>query len=162
MNESQPFIRVCSKTQSLNLYHHDKLLQTYLISTAKNGLGETENSEKTPRGWHEIADKIGEGAQSNAVFVSRELTGEIYSPALRQQFPDRDWILTRILRLRGLEKGRNQGPGIDSYDRYIYIHGTPDENEMGELGSRGCVRMRNSDIIDLFERVEVGTQIYIE
>lgn len=162
MTDSKSFIKVLSNTQTLSLYDNDKLIQEYLISTAKNGLGEAEDSEKTPRGWHEIADKIGAGEKPNAVFISREPTGEIYSPALRKAFPDRDWILTRILRLRGLEKGRNQGPGIDSFDRYIYIHGTPDENTMGEIASKGCVRMRNADIIDLFDRVSVGTEIYIE
>lgn len=116
----------------------------------------------TPRGKHVIAEKIGGGAEINTVFVGRCPTGEIYSPALRRQHPGRDWILTRILWLRGVERGVNRGGEVDSYNRYIYIHGAPDDVPMGTPGSAGCIRMRNKDIIALFERVQVGTPVKIQ
>lgn len=162
MSIAESMMKVSSDKQTLSLYIDDTLFKTYLISTAKNGLGEEENSEKTPRGWHEIAEKIGAEQAVNTVFVSRVPTGEIYTPTLRANFPDRDWILTRILRLKGLEEGRNRGPGIDSYDRYIYIHGTPDETHLGKIGSKGCIRMANTDIIELFDKVSIGSKIIIE
>lgn len=154
-------IRIHSKEQRLYFDQGDRHC-SYLVSTGKNGMGEQEHSEKTPRGWHEIAEKIGQDAPQNAVFIAREPTGEIYSQALAEAYPGRDWILTRILRLRGLESGRNQGPGVDSFQRYIYIHGTPDTTELGRIGSRGCIRMHNKDIIELFNLVTVGTKIFID
>ncbi len=114
-----------------------------MISSGKNGIGETENSGKTPRGWHEVAEKFGENEPENAVFIARQPTGEIYNSDLAEQFPERDWILRRILWLSGLEEGFNQGNGCDTYQRYIYIHGTPDTEPMGMPLSHGCIRMRN-------------------
>jgi lipoprotein-anchoring transpeptidase ErfK/SrfK len=108
-----------------------------------------------------IAEKIGAGVPPNTVFVERQPTGEIYTPELRARFPQRDWILTRILWLAGAEPGKNQGGDVDTYRRYIYIHGSPDEVAMGMPGSRGCIRMRNADVVDLFDRVEVGTKVLI-
>ena len=119
-------------------------------------------SECTPRGEHIIAEKIGAGAAVNTVFVGRRPTGEFYRPALRQAQPERDWILTRILWLSGLEAGKNKGADRDSHARYIYIHGAPDDVTMGRPGSRGCVRMRNADIIELFDRIETGTRVSIQ
>ncbi len=137
------------------------LMQTR-VSTARNGAGERINSGCTPRGRHVIRAKIGAGQPPNAVFVSRRPTGEIYSPALRAAYPGRDWILTRILWLSGLEPGRNRLGDVDTMRRYIYIHGCPDEDPMGVPGSRGCIKMRNHEIIELFDRVHTGTLVDIK
>lgn len=147
--------------QKLRLFDGDELVKEYSVSTAKNGPGEQMDSECTPRGEHVIAEKIGDGSAVNSVFVGRETTGELYHPDLREHFPDRDWILTRILWLSGTEQGRNQGGDVDSRDRYIYIHGSPDDVAMGKPGSRGCIRMRNDDVIELFNQVEAGTKVFI-
>ena len=136
-------------------------LARYPISTALNGPGEQDSSGGTPRGEHDIRARIGEGQPLNTVFRGRRPTGEIYSPQLAAEHPDRDWILTRILWLCGREWGRNRGPGVDSFRRFIYIHGTPDTEPMGEALSHGCVRMRNTDIAELFARVRVGTRVVI-
>jgi len=133
----------------------------YSISTAANGAGERENSGCTPRGWHMISEKFGDGLPINSVFVARQATGEIYTDELAVAYPARDWILTRILWLTGLEAGVNQGEGCDSHARYIYIHGTPDSEPMGEPRSHGCIRMRNTDLLALFEQVDVGTIVQI-
>ncbi len=161
--KSSPFsIEVNASAQTLTLRDaQDRVLMQTKISTARNGLGEFYGSEKTPRGAHYIRAKIGGGQPISSVFVSRRPTGEIYSPQLRAAFPNRDWILTRILWLSGLEAGKNRLGKVDTMRRYIYIHGCPDEDAMGVPGSRGCVKMRNSEIIDLFERVPVGTRVLI-
>lgn len=138
-----------------------RILMQCRISTALNGVGEVVDSEKTPRGVHYIRAKIGAGLPPNTVLISRRPTGEIYSPQLRAAFPDRDWILTRILWLCGLEPGKNRLGNVDTMRRYIYIHGCPDEDSLGVPGSHGCIKMRNSEIIDLFERVAVGTRVHI-
>ena len=147
--------------QSLKLFSGESLIKEYPVSTAKNGSGERMDSECTPRGTHIISEKIGNEALKNTVFVSRQSTGELYTPKLRKEHPDRDWILTRILWLGGTEPGYNQGGDVDSHERYIYIHGSPDDVEMGKPGSRGCVRMRNEDVIELFDQVEEGTEVRI-
>jgi L,D-transpeptidase YbiS len=154
-------LKVDIAMQTMNLYHEDHLLREYSISTAKNGPGEIQHSEMTPRGEHIIRAKIGKDAPENAVFVRRRTTGEIYSYAMREQFPGRDWILTRIMWLCGLQPGKNRFGKVDTMRRYIYIHGTPDDVKMGMPGSRGCIRMRNSDIIELFDIVPTGTPITI-
>lgn len=133
----------------------------YLISSGKNGIGETENSGKTPRGWHKIAKKFGQNQPENAVFVARQATGEIYTAALANEFPDRDWILSRILWLQGLEQGFNLGQGVDTFDRYIYIHGTPECEAMGVALSHGCIRMRNRDVIELYDLIPEQALVYI-
>ena len=133
-----------------------------LISTATNGPGEKNGSQCTPRGWHEIDTKIGEGCEPNTVFVGRVPTGEIYSSQLGGEERGRDWILTRILWLSGLEPGKNQGGDVDTKQRYIYLHGAPDEVELGKPGSIGCVRVRNCDIIRLFDLVPAGTKVLIQ
>ena len=132
------------------------------ISTARNGPGERLDSERTPRGCHLIRAKIGASQPLNAVFVSRRPTGEIYTPELRAAYPGRDWILTRILWLSGLEPGRNRGGAVDTMRRYIYIHGCPEEDPMGVPGSRGCIKMRNREIVEFFERVKPGTPVLIK
>ena len=154
-------IEININKQRLRLLNGKKLIREYAVSTAKNGPGELMDSECTPRGEHIIAEKIGAGAALNTVFISRQPSGEVYAPELRQQFPDRDWILTRILWLSGTEPGCNQGGNVDSHDRFIYIHGSPDDVGMGKPGSRGCVRMRNVDVIELFNQVDVGTRVIV-
>ena len=144
--------------QTLYLPKHQKF---YVISSGVNGIGETENSGKTPRGWHEVALKFGENEPENAVFIARQPTGEIYSLDLAEQFPERDWILSRILWLSGLQEGFNQGIGCDTFQRYIYIHGTPDTEPMGIPASHGCIRMRNHDILELFELIPEKALVYI-
>ena len=132
------------------------------VSTATNGVGEEMGSECTPRGRHIVRAKIGDGAPLNTVFVGRRPSGELYTPQLRSQHPERDWILTRILWLSGLERGRNRLGNVDTMRRYIYIHGAPDDVSMGCVGSHGCVRMRNAEIVELFEHVSVGMRVFID
>ena len=136
-------------------------VQDYEVSTAQNGVGEQMGSGCTPRGRHIVRAMIGDDAPAGAVFVGRRPTGEIWSPRLQEQFPGRDWILSRILWLSGCEPGRNRLGAVDSMRRYIYIHGTPDDQPMGVPRSHGCVRMRNADVIDLFGRVKPGTPVEI-
>lgn len=154
-------IMVSISQQTLSLFKEGNLIKIYQVSTGKNGAGETFGSEKTPRGKHIIRAKIGHGECENTVFRARRPTGEIYSQELALQFPERDWILTRILWLSGKEVGKNRLGTTDTMRRYIYIHGTPDTTELGKPGSRGCIRMRNQELIELFDLVPVGTEIYI-
>jgi lipoprotein-anchoring transpeptidase ErfK/SrfK len=136
-------------------------LKTYSVSTARNGAGEKSGSFCTPRGRHIVRAKIGAGQPANTVFVRRRPTGEIWTPELHAKYPGRDWILTRILWLSGCERGRNRLGEVDTMRRYIYIHGTHQLAEMGQPGSIGCVRMRNPDIVELFERVPPYTPVDI-
>ncbi len=147
--------------QQMYVYELGNLSKTYTISTAKNGLGEEKNSFKTPRGMHLIRAKIGAGAPLNAIFKERRFTGEVYTPELNQLYPTRDWILTRIMWLSGLEPGFNRLGNVDTMQRYVYIHGSPNERPTGTPTSRGCIRMRNEDILELFELVPVGTKVQI-
>lgn len=144
--------------QTLSLPKHNKF---YVISSGKNGIGEQENSGKTPRGWHRVAQKVGENSPQNSVFIARQPTGEVYDQQLAQQFPQRDWILSRILWLDGLEQGFNHGEGCDTFKRYIYIHGTPDTEPMGIPMSHGCIRMKNEEIIELFDLISEDALVYI-
>jgi lipoprotein-anchoring transpeptidase ErfK/SrfK len=154
-------LEVCLKSQQLSLIKNAHTLASYPVSTAKNGAGEKMGSQCTPRGWHTIRAKIGTGQVLNRVFVGRRPTGEIYTPILAQQHPQRDWILTRILWLGGLEPGFNRYGQVDTTWRYIYIHGCPDERMDGQPDSHGCIRMHNADVADLFERVQVGSKVFI-
>lgn len=154
-------IHIDLTTQKLQLFWGQELIKTYLVSTGASGIGEEIDSGKTPRGWHRIRAKIGAGSPENTVFVGRRSTGEIYSPELAAKFPGRDWMLTRILWLCGLEPGKNRFGNVDTMRRYIYIHGAPDSTAMGMPGSRGCIRMRNCDIIELFDLVPAGTKVYL-
>lgn len=147
--------------QRLRLFQEDALVAEYPVSTALGGAGEREGSYRTPRGLHAICEKIGEDAPRGAVFVGRRPTGEVCTNLVYAAAPGRDWMLTRILWLEGLQPGFNRGGDVDSRSRYIYIHGTPDEEPIGVPRSHGCVRMRNDDVIDLFARVEVGTEVEI-
>ena len=155
-------IRVSIAEQTLTLTDDEGGQTTWSVSTAANGPGEAEGSNCTPRGHHVIRACIGTGQPTNAVFVARRPTGEVYTPALAEAHPGRDWILSRILWLSGSEPGRNRLGSVDSMRRFIYIHGTPDSEPMGVPRSHGCVRMRNADIIDLFDRVTVGCPVVIE
>lgn len=148
-------------TQRLCLVEGDEVLMDVAISTAKNGAGEAMGSECTPRGRHIIRAKIGGECVPNTVFVARRSTGEIYTSELGVQQPNRDWVLTRILWLSGIEVGKNRLGNVDSMRRYIYIHGTPDSEPMGVPASHGCIRMRNDGLIELFDRVEIGTSVLI-
>jgi L,D-transpeptidase YbiS len=155
-------IEVHVPTQTLRLKDdRGRVLMAALVSTGRKGVGELNGSEQTPRGWHKIRAKIGTGQPLDTVFVARRPTGEIYTPELRKDYPNRDWILTRILWLSGLEPGKNRLGNVDTMRRFIYIHGCPDDDPMGRPGSRGCVKMRNSELIELFERVPVGTRVHI-
>jgi len=155
-------IHINISNQTLTLSENGTPLKEYPISSAKNGVGEQNGSEKTPRGRHIIRAKIGTNAPVNTVFRARRPTGDIYSPELGEQFPDSDWILTRILWLSGCEIGKNRLGEVDTMRRYIYIHGTPDTTEMGKIGSKGCIRMRNRDIIELYDLIEAGTEVVIK
>jgi len=137
------------------------LIRRYSISSAKNGVGEQNGSYCTPRGRHIIRAKIGAGQPLNTVFVERRPTGETYSSELAKRQPGRDWILTRILWLSGLERGVNRMGRVDTMRRAIYIHGSPDTADMGRPGSRGCIRMHNRDIVELFDLVPVRTVVEI-
>lgn len=160
--EPQSFIHINIAAQRLNLLINGRTEYSYSISTAKNGPGELAGSECTPRGWHTIRAKIGERQPINTVFVGRRTTGEIYTPDLQREFPHRDWVLTRILWLSGMEPGYNRLGNKDSMRRYIYIHGCPDSEPMGVPLSHGCIRMRNIDIIQLFDMIKPGLPVLIE
>jgi len=134
----------------------------YSVSTSKSGAGEKNGSFCTPRGRHIVRAKIGAGQPANSVFVRRRPTGELWSPELHAQYPGRDWMLTRILWLSGCEVGKNRLGDVDTMRRYIYIHGSPDTAEMGRPGSIGCVRMRNRDIVELFDLVPPYTLVDIK
>jgi len=155
------YIKISISKQQLLLFDGENIVRKYSVSTAKNGTGERKNSECTPLGEHIIAEKIGHDAKQNSVFVGRVETNELYDLKMRDLYPDRDWILTRILWLSGTEEGKNKGNDVDSYNRYIYIHGSPEDTKMGKPGSRGCIRMCNSDVIELFKLVSVGTIVTI-
>ncbi len=154
-------IFVSLPAQTLELYEGVRLLASYRISSAGLGAGEAHGSFMTPRGRHRIRAKIGQGCAENTVFVARRPTGELWTPDLAEAFPGRDWILTRILWLSGREPGKNRLGTVDTMRRYIYLHGTPDSVKLGDPGSHGCLRMANREIIELFDRVPVYTEVNI-
>lgn len=153
-------IEINIASQTLRLTSGPREL-VYSISTAKNGVGQQADSECTPLGSHRIRAKIGAGQPRGAVFVGRRPTGEIYDQELALRYPQRDWILSRILWLCGNERGLNRLGSVDTMQRYIYIHGAPDSHHMGVPSSHGCIKMRNVDVIDLFALVTVGTPVQI-
>lgn len=162
---AQRWLLVGAHSQQLWLCEGHRVLARYSVSTARNGLGERAGSEQTPRGWHQVRARIGSGAALASVFRGRRPTGEICTAELQAEHPTRDWILTRILWLSGLEPGRNRGMQgdvcVDSMRRYIYLHGTPDSEPMGVPLSHGCIRLHNADIVELFERVPAHTPVFI-
>ncbi|HZP13024.1 MAG TPA: L,D-transpeptidase family protein [Nevskiaceae bacterium] len=147
--------------QRLRLLEGARPLREYTVSTAAKGAGEQNGSGKTPRGVHVVRAKIGADCRPGTVFVRRRPTGEIWSSELAQAHPKRDWILSRILWLSGREPGRNRLGAVDTMRRFIYIHGTDDESTIGTPASHGCVRMRNADVIELFDLVAPGTEVLI-
>jgi lipoprotein-anchoring transpeptidase ErfK/SrfK len=161
MSTDDLLLRIDLSAQTLELWAGDALLARHPVSTAANGPGERRGSGCTPRGRHRVRLKIGAGCPANAVFVGRRPTGELYSPELAAAEPGRDWILARILWLTGAESGRNRGGEVDTLRRYIYIHGCPDGAPIGVPCSHGCIRMRNADLLALFERVRNGTAVDI-
>ena len=161
-SSSDQSIHISLERQCLTLVNSNgSILAEYPVSTALNGPGEQDGSGCTPRGSHYVRAMIGDGEPMYPVYRSRRPTGEIDSPELAAQHPARDWIPTRILWLCGRETCKNRGPGVDTFRRFIYIHGTPDTEPMGVPLSHGCVRMRNDDVIDLFNRVSTGVAVSI-
>ena len=154
-------LQVSLLRQRLRLLQDGRELAAWDVSTSRFGAGEQAGSQCTPRGLHRVRAKIGAGLPDGAVLVGRRPTGEIYDTALARRFPGRDWILTRILWLSGCELGRNRLGPVDSMRRFIYIHGAPDEDPMGLPNSHGCIKMRNADVIELFDLVPVGTPVVI-
>lgn len=156
------FLHLSLADQCLYGFANGQLRLRLSVSTARNGAGECNGSGCTPRGLHQVRAKIGEGLPSAAVLRGRRWTGEVWSAELHAQFPGRDWILTRIIWLSGCEPGRNRLGNVDTFRRYIYIHGTPDSEPMGVALSHGCVRMRNSDLLELFARVPLNCAVQID
>lgn len=155
------FLDISLSQQRCQLWQGEQCLFSAPVSTALNGPGEQDGSGCTPRGWHNIRACIGHGQPVNTVFRGRRPTGEIYTADLAKQFPDKDWILSRILWLSGLEPGKNRLGNVDTMRRYIYIHGTPDSEPMGVAKSHGCIRMHNQDLLTLFDLVEPGLKVFI-
>jgi lipoprotein-anchoring transpeptidase ErfK/SrfK len=156
-------IEIKIDSQYLDVINNSRVkIKSYQISSAKNGVGQNRGSFCTPLGKHIIRAKIGEGQPVNTVFIRRRPTGEIYSPSLGEKYPDRDWILTRILWLSGCEPGFNRLGTVDTMRRFIYIHGSPDSIDIGRPGSIGCIRMLNTDLLELFDLTDVGTEVNIK
>ncbi|WP_427914605.1 L,D-transpeptidase family protein [Ramlibacter sp. MMS24-I3-19] len=155
-------IVISLRDQTLRLLQHGVERMAFDVSTAARGAGCTQGSHCTPTGLHRVRLKIGAGCASGTVFVGRRATGEVLTPGLSERFPDRDWILTRILWLQGLQRGINRGGDVDTLRRFVYIHGTADEARIGQPVSHGCVRMRNRDIEQLFDAVACGTRVDLQ
>ena len=156
------WIRITIAAQRLEVIDGSQVIAGYVVSTSSNGAGEQVNSEQTPRGLHTVRDLIGHGAPLGAVFVGRRFTGEVFSSELRTAHPDRDWVLSRVIWLEGVEDGKNRGGDVDTLARCIYIHGTPDTEPIGRPGSHGCIRMRNADVISLFDMAQLGMHVQID
>jgi L,D-transpeptidase catalytic domain len=154
-------IDISISQQTLTLVTSDTIDQVFPVSTALNGPGQQYGSECTPTGRHVVRACIGAGQALNTVYIGRRPTGEIYTDSLSKEQPGRDWILTRILWLSGMEPGINRLGDVDTMRRFIYIHGTPYEDQIGAPVSKGCIRMRNTDIVELFDQVSPGTPVNI-
>ena len=155
------YLHISLTKQRLELRKQAAVCFSAPVSTALNGPGEVIGSGCTPRGKLRIRLKIGAGCPLHTVFVGRRPTGEIYTPDLAARYPARDWILTRILWLDGLELGKNRAGPVDTLRRFIYIHGCPPHTDFSRPSSHGCVRMRNTALLTLFEQVENGTLVWI-
>ncbi|MCQ4314738.1 L,D-transpeptidase [Stutzerimonas zhaodongensis] len=155
------FLHISIADQMLYGFVGSRLRVRMPVSTARNGAGERNGSGCTPRGAHRVRARIGDGLPFGAVLRGRRWTGEVWTPVLHEQHPGRDWILTRILWLSGSEPGYNRLGDVDTFRRYIYLHGTPDSEPMGVPLSHGCVRLRNADLLDLFDLVPTGCAVYI-
>lgn len=145
--------------QRLLLWNEGRMLRECLVSTGGNGIGEINGSGCTPRGRHVVRAKIGGGAPEGTLFVARRPTGDVWTPELHARYPGRDWILTRILWLSGVERGRNRLGCVDTFRRYIYLHGTPPTTRLGMPGSKGCIRMANGDVTAMFDQLPVGAEV---
>ncbi|MAB99080.1 MAG: hypothetical protein CMK71_13610 [Pseudomonadaceae bacterium] len=156
------FLHISLADQTLYGFADDALVVRLPVSTALNGAGELNGSGCTPRGMHVVRAKIGAGLPEGAVLRGRRWTSEVWSAALAEQLPGRDWILSRILWLSGCEPGRNRLGKVDTFRRYIYLHGTPPTEPMGVALSHGCIRLRNPDLIGLYDRVSVGCRVLID
>lgn len=161
VDDSPGSLLISLSRQTLRLHGAKGEEKVYRVSTSRYGPGERRDSECTPRGRHLIRACIGAGQPPGAVFRGRRPTGEIYNRELAREFPNRDWILSRILWLSGMEPGRNRLGNVDSMQRYIYIHGTPDEQPMGVPRSHGCIRMHSREILRLFDAVSAGMVVDI-
>ena len=157
----EKYMYVSVKHQRLYLIKGDSTIRKYSISTAKKGIGSKANSLKTPPGLHTIKRKIGATVPSGGIIASRLYTGKIARIFTDKTKADGDYVTSRIMWLQGEEPGINKGRNMDSYNRYIYIHGTPEEGFIGQPASHGCIRMLNKDVIDLFDLIEEGTPILI-
>ena len=154
-------IYVSIKKQTLYHIQHKRIIREYTISTSSYGIGSRNGSNKTPIGLHSVKEKYGDKTPINGIMVSRVFYGNIATIYNDETKSKTDDITSRILWLEGLEKGKNKGKGIDSFNRYIYIHGTSEEGRLGKPASHGCIRMKNKEVIDLYKLVEVGTLVLI-
>lgn len=159
--DDAPFIIIDVKNQTLYLFEHRKLKQSFPVSTSAIGVGNAAGSNRTPLGLHKIAEKFGNGEPIGMIFKARKPSGTLASIQTQPIKGDGDDVTTRIMWLQGLEPGVNEGQGVDSHARYIYIHGTPEEGLIGTPESHGCVRMNNTQVIELFNQVPVGTLVDI-
>ena len=148
--------------QRLYLIEGSIIIESYPISSSKYGEGSIENSFKTPLGKHIIKEKIGSGAPLNTIFVARVNTNEKANIIRSLDDSEDDYVTSRILWLDGLEEGINKGEGVDSFNRFIYIHGTHEEGLIGQKSSHGCIRMFNNDVVKLYDIVKKGTKVYIK
>lgn len=156
------YIEIIISAQALNVYKNSLLIKTYSVSTSSKGIGEKNGSNQTPAGLHEIYAKFGADCPKNMIFIARKPTGEIFTNDLAVKYPEKDWILTRVLQLRGLESGKNSLGDVDTLQRNIYIHGCPDNIKIGTPQSKGCVLMNNDDVIALFDLVPEKTKVLIK
>ena len=154
-------IEIDISLQRLYLLDNSTIISSYPISSSKYGEGSKQNSFKTPLGSHMIKEMIGDQVPKNTIFISRINTQREAKIIHDQENSDNDYVTTRIMWLDGLEDGKNKGKGVDSYNRYIYIHGTHEEGLIGQKASHGCIRMFNSDVIELFNVVKKGTKVFI-
>ena len=152
-------IFVNSSNQTLYLFKHDSLIFESKISTSKYGMGCRMNSFKTPTGLHSVSSMLGRGLPAGTLFKNRRPTEKVIK---KIPLDNLDYITSRILRLNGLEEGKNRGGDVDSYNRYIYIHGTPHLNTLGSRQSQGCIRMSDRDVIKLFDLVDQKTLVLID
>jgi len=155
------YMYISIKHQHLYLIENDSTIRKYPISTAKKGIGNKENSLKTPPGLHTVKRKLGSDVPYAGILEAREYNGKIAKIITKKEKSGGDYVTTRIMWLQGEEPGINRGRNIDSYNRFIYIHGTPEEGFIGEPASHGCIRMKNKDVIELYDLIEEGTPILI-
>ncbi|WP_192036842.1 L,D-transpeptidase [Halomonas sp. YLGW01] len=156
-----PWLEIDVMTQRLVVWQGSERRSEYAISSGLAGHGQEEGSGQTPLGWHYVRAAIGEGQPLGCVFRGRRPTGEVYSAELAAAHPKRDWILTRILWLCGLEAGHNRGGDVDSQRRYIYLHGTPPTEPMGVAASHGCIRLRDEALLEVFAASVPGTPVWL-